>query len=301
WQNSASLCWLDSMLVALVNCKSLKKSRPDVEPRQSTVWRLIREHEDVGSAVQGHRQTGSDGVARVPQAVLEKSHADLDRLRMSVFQQLQPKLHCKLGKKETPVFALPLLLAMDAWAEPLFRTLFHWEFKCTECGAATKERIWKTLPTFTDVVTDWHPLRAVHLAPCNRCSRSHQRRTMTLESVPPVFGLHFVQGLPSNDTGNYSFTFNRNHYSISTVIQYKHHLKHFVTWICHSNGSWQEYDDLKHPECRTHSRLPVPAEEMHIVFWEVEEGCKEPAGCSPSSSFSALPPPDHPGTSKPGG
>lgn len=39
-----------------------------------------------------------DGVARVPQAVLEKSHADLDRLRMSVFQQLQPKLHCKLGE-----------------------------------------------------------------------------------------------------------------------------------------------------------------------------------------------------------
>lgn len=64
WQNSASLCWLDSMLVALVNCKSLKKSRPDVEPRQSTVWRLIREHEDVGSAVQGHRQTGSGKSAK---------------------------------------------------------------------------------------------------------------------------------------------------------------------------------------------------------------------------------------------
>lgn len=59
WCNSANLCWLDSMLVALVNCKSLKKCRPEVEPQQSTVWRLIREYEDICSAIQGHRQSGS--------------------------------------------------------------------------------------------------------------------------------------------------------------------------------------------------------------------------------------------------
>lgn len=44
------------------------------------------------------------------------------------------------GKEETPVFALPLLLAMDTWVEPLFQALLHWEFKCSECGAATNER-----------------------------------------------------------------------------------------------------------------------------------------------------------------
>lgn len=59
WCNSANLCWLDSMLVALVNCKRLKKCRPEVEPRQSTVWRLMREYEDICSAIQGHQQSGS--------------------------------------------------------------------------------------------------------------------------------------------------------------------------------------------------------------------------------------------------
>lgn len=58
WCNSANLCWLDSMLVALVNCKSLKKCRPEVEPQRSTVWRLIREYEDICSAIQGHQQSG---------------------------------------------------------------------------------------------------------------------------------------------------------------------------------------------------------------------------------------------------
>lgn len=64
WCNSASLCWLDSMLIALVNCKSLKKCRPEVEPGRSAVWRLIREYEDICSAVQGHQQSGSGKSAK---------------------------------------------------------------------------------------------------------------------------------------------------------------------------------------------------------------------------------------------
>lgn len=64
-------------------------------------------------------------------------------------------------------------------------------------------------------------------------------------------------------------------------------------------GSWLEYDDLKHPECQTHTKLQVPAEEMHIVFWEVEED-KEPVACSPSSSVSDHHPPDHQVNSRPG-
>lgn len=59
WCNSENLCWLDSMLVALVNCKSLKKCRPAVEPQHSSVWQLIREYEDICTAVQGHQQSGS--------------------------------------------------------------------------------------------------------------------------------------------------------------------------------------------------------------------------------------------------
>ncbi|XP_040005618.1 SUMO-specific isopeptidase USPL1 [Xiphias gladius] len=289
WSNSNNLCWLDSLLAALVNCKSLRKCKPTDEPQRSSVWQLMRGYEDICNAVQVHQQTGRDGVVKVPNHVLQKANADLENLRMSVFKLLQPKLHCKLGQRETPVFAMPLLLGMDSWVEPLFQSTFHWEFKCSECKAASRETLMKTLPTFTNIVPDWRPLHAVHSAPCNVCCKKNQRRTMTLESVPPVFVLHFVEGLPDNDVKIYTFTFKGRRFSVTTVIQYIRQLKHFVTWICNSDGSWLEYDDLKHPHCKTHQKFPVPAEEMHVVFWEVEED-KEPGVCSPSSTFSDFPP-----------
>lgn len=56
WSNSNNLCWLNSMLVALVNCEGLRKHRPQDEPRESSVWQLIREYEAVCAAVQVHQQ-----------------------------------------------------------------------------------------------------------------------------------------------------------------------------------------------------------------------------------------------------
>lgn len=64
-------------------------------------------------------------------------------------------------------------------------------------------------------------------------------------------------------------------------------------------GVWREYDDLKHPECEPHAKLQIPAEEMHVVFWEVEE-VEEPAAASPSSSWPDNPPPDNRVKSSPG-
>lgn len=292
WRNSDSLCWLDALLVALVNCKSLKTCQPKDEPQRSSVWQLIKGYEDACAAIQVHQQTGRDGAVRVPNRVREKANSDLQSLRMSLFKLLQPKLRCKLGQRETPVFAMPLVLAMDSWAEPLFQSTFHWEFKCSECKTSTKERSTKTLPTFTNIVPDWRPLHAVHLAPCNVCRKMNQSRTLMLERVPPVFALHFVEGLPDNDVTIYTFNFKGKRYSVTTVIQYNQHLKHFVTWVCQSDGSWLEFDDLKHPDCKSHRKLPVPAQEMHIVFWEVEED-KEPCACSPSSTFAEAPPSKH--------
>ncbi|KAA8586849.1 hypothetical protein FQN60_000685 [Etheostoma spectabile] len=289
WRNSNNLCWLDSLLVALVNCKSLRKCKHKDGPQRSFVLQLMTGYEDICAAIQMHQQTGRDGIVRVPNQVLQKANADLQSLRSSVFKLLQPKLHCKLGQRETPVFALPLLLHMDSWVEPLFQSTFYWEFKCSECKTITKERVMNTLPTFTNVSPDWCPLNAIHLAPCNVCGQKNQKRTMMLESVPPVFELHFVEGLPVNDVRIYAFTFKGKRYSITTVIQYNHQLKHFVTWICNSDGSWLEYDDLKHPNCKTHQKFPVPAQEMHVIFWEVEENKEEPFTCSPSSTFPESP------------
>lgn len=49
-------------------------------------------------------------------------------------------------------------------------------------------------------------------------------------------------------------------------------------------GSWLEYDDLKHPACETYQQLQIPAEEIHVVFWEVEED-PPPTVCSPSDTL----------------
>lgn len=68
WRNSDNLCWLDSLLTALVNCKSLRKSKPKDEPQQSSVWQMMKEYEDICAAIQAHQQTGtgkkkiSDGI-----------------------------------------------------------------------------------------------------------------------------------------------------------------------------------------------------------------------------------------------
>ncbi|XP_015235592.1 PREDICTED: SUMO-specific isopeptidase USPL1 [Cyprinodon variegatus] len=281
WRNSHSLCWLDSLLAVLVNCKSLRKLGAKDEPQSSSVWRLLKEYEEICAAVQEHQQTSTDGVVRVPNHVLQNAHVRLESLRMSVFELLQPKLHCKLGQKETPVFALPLLLSLDSWMERLFQTTYTWEFKCSKCKVNTKERVVKTLPTFTNIVPGWTPLNAAHLAPCNNCCKKNQKRKMLLESLPPVFALHFVEGLPDSDIRKYTFSFKGKCYFVSTVIQYNHQLKHFVTWINNEDGSWLEYDDLKHPACETHQQLQIPAQEIHVVFWEVE-GDPSLSACAPS-------------------
>lgn len=47
-------------------------------------------------------------------------------------------------------------------------------------------------------------------------------------------------------------------------------------------GSWLEFDDLKHQECKRHQIFPVRAKEIHIVFWEGEQAPGPPATGSPS-------------------
>lgn len=281
WSNSNNLCWLDSMLVALVNCESLRKLQPQDQPQEFSVWWLIREYEAVCAAVQVCKQPGKDGTMRVPRDVLQKAYQNLHSLRMSVFKLLQPKLQCKLGQRETPVFALPLLLAMDLWAEPLFQSTFQWEFTCSGCQIVTRERVTKTLPTLTNILPEWSPLNAVHSAACNACGRKNQRRALMLERTSPVLALHFVQGLPENNVGKYAFTFQGMYYRITTVIQYDQRLQHFVTWVACTDGSWLEFDDLKHQECKIHQMFPVRAEEIHIVFWEGEQAQEPPASRSP--------------------
>ncbi|XP_028323028.1 SUMO-specific isopeptidase USPL1 [Gouania willdenowi] len=280
WSNTANLCWLNSLLIALVTCKSLRER----EPQQSAVGKLLKEYDDICSVIRTHQHTDTDGVIRVPNHMLQKANEDLESLRKHIFQLLKPKLKCRMGQKGSPVFAMPALLSMDSWAECHFQSAFTWEFKCSKCDYVKNERVTKTLPSVTNLVPDWRPLNAVHAAPCNKCRSRKQQRAMKLERLPSVFALHFVKGLPDDDVGVYTFDFNKQSYSVTTVIQYKQQLRHFVTWTRNVDGSWLEYDDLKHPVCKAHQKLAVPPCEMHIVFWEAGQ-INEPRVCSPSSTF----------------
>lgn len=293
WRNVDNLCWLDSLLTALMNLKNLFKLKPKEDPGQSPMWTLLTGHEEARAALQNQQQTDKDGCLKVPSHVLHKITSDFEAYRMSVFSLLQPKLQCKLGQNDSPVFALPLLVKLDSWLEPLFQSTFYWDFKCTICKSSTKQNVVKTLPTFTNIVPDWRPLAAVHLAPCNNCPRKNQRRKMVLQGVAPVFALHFVEGIPDANIQDYNFSFHKRHYSVKAIIQYSSEREHFVTWACRSDGSWVEFDDLKYPHCKSYETLPVPAQEIHIMFWEEkeeEERHQESRACSPSTTFTTSPP-----------
>ncbi|XP_071000595.1 uncharacterized protein [Oncorhynchus clarkii lewisi] len=292
WRNEHSLCWLDTLLVALVHLHTLRDRRPTKRPTVGQpVWDLCESYNRACGLITAYQHTGADGVVRVPSAVLQRVQTEMQAIRMSIFRLLEPLLKCKLGQNETPVFALPLLLRADSWAEPLFQQTYEWQFECisTTCQHATNTKCKKTLTTFTKVLSDWHPLNAAHQSRCSKCNKRKQTRMLVLERVSPVFVLHFVEGLPDNDLCVYSFTFQQQEYSVTTVIQYDQQLKHFVTWIRRTDGSWLEFDDLKHPNCVSHTQLVVPPREIHVVFWELKTDRPDnpQTPCSPPVSLTS--------------
>ncbi|XP_056593170.1 SUMO-specific isopeptidase USPL1 isoform X2 [Triplophysa dalaica] len=271
WKNEDNLCWLDSLLVMLVNCRTIREAlNQDVNVPDSVVRNFFSTYDKTCAYVKAKEQQCEDKITRVPADVLKEAERQLSALRLSLFKLLQPTLKCEIGKKETPVFALPLLLRSDKWAEELFQHTVRWEFRCTSCGYTVNNSGVNTLTTLTQIMSDWHPLKATHRTQCSNCSRKNQRRKMVLERLSSVFALHFVEGLPRKDISKYSFEFEGTHYNVSTIFQYNKDLKHFVTWIRQSNGSWLEIDDLKYPNSITHKRFTLRAKEIHVVFWESE-------------------------------
>ncbi|XP_006009960.1 SUMO-specific isopeptidase USPL1 isoform X2 [Latimeria chalumnae] len=275
WRNRHALCWLDCILIALVHSQTLKKALCNLNIEEnSAIQRLSKEYERASTLLTNcpSSKNKNDGSIKVVSLdTLTKAESYLNDIRLTIFNLLQPKLKCKLGRHESPVFAFPLLLKEDQQVEKFFLQSFTWNFECMKCSYKYKERCVKTLPTFENIVHEWHPLNAVHVSPCNSCQDKSQRRRMVFERVPSIFMLHFVEGLPHSNLQAYSFEFEGSSYQISMVIQYQCNLKHFVTWISNSDGSWLECDDLKGPDCSKHSRLEVSAKELHIVFWERKE------------------------------
>ncbi|NXJ59112.1 USPL1 isopeptidase, partial [Rostratula benghalensis] len=262
WRNIHNLCWLDCILSALVHLEILKFAlAEEYNDGKCLLQKLLTKYNEATVLLNTCKRSKVKDV-------LPKAESNLNDIRNRIFTQLQPRLRCELGKKESPVFALPLLLQLDQQAEKLFLHSFSWKLECVCCGYKYQERLRKTLTTFTNIVPDWHPLNAVHVGPCNNCSDRSQRRQMILEKVPSVLMLHFVEGLPHNNLTDYSFRFEEDTYQITSVIQYQTDKKHFITWSLNPDGTWLESDDLKGPYCKRHKRFEVPPSEIHIVTWE---------------------------------
>ncbi|XP_041088648.1 SUMO-specific isopeptidase USPL1 isoform X2 [Polyodon spathula] len=277
WKNKHALCWLDCLMVALVQSRAVKECVINLNT-ESAIKRLCTVYEKACTLLTEQGKENEDGVIQALSGTVALAYSYLDDIRLSLFNLLQPKLRCTLGEQESPVFALPLFLKLDPQTEELFKHTYSWKFECSVCGYTSQDRCEKTLTTFTDIVPEWHPQNAVHRSPCNKCNRKLQRRRMVLERISSVFMLHFVEGLPHNDVNAYSFDFQGKLYKVSTVIQYSEDPKHFVSWISNTDGSWLECDDLKAPACCVHEQLEVSPCEIHIVFWETngESTRKEP-------------------------
>ncbi|XP_036600865.1 SUMO-specific isopeptidase USPL1 [Trichosurus vulpecula] len=271
WRNAYALCWLDCILSALVHLEGLKKAVTELCTGEESIFQqLYTKYNQATLLLTAHRLNGAkdENCIKNVSDRLRKAETHLNEVRNKIFAKLQPKLRCKLGNMESPVFAFPLLLQMEPLIETLFMSTFSWNFECSQCGNKYQQRSSKNLVTFTNVIPEWHPLDAVHFGPCNNCKSKLQRRRMVLEKVSSVLMLHFVEGLPCNDLQFYSFHFEGFFYQITCVIQYQINEKHFITWILNSDGTWLECDDLKGPYCKRHQRLEVPASEAHIVIWE---------------------------------
>ncbi|XP_061484454.1 SUMO-specific isopeptidase USPL1 isoform X2 [Rhineura floridana] len=264
WRNTYALCWLDCILTTLVHLETLKMILNGSVLKNVSVIQSLFAKYNQATALVNTCQKGE----RVPLDVLWRAESHLNEIRNTIFVQLQPQLKCTLGKEESPVFAFPLLLQNDPQIEKLFLHSYSWKFECLQCGHQVSESYRKTLTTFTNIIPEWHPLNAVHIAPCNNCHHTSQRRKMVVENVSSVLMMHFVEGLRHNDLKTYSFHFKEDTYQITAVVQYQEEAKHFITWILNSDETWLECDDLKGSYSRRHKNFGVPPSEVHIVIWE---------------------------------
>ena len=65
---------------------------------------------------------------------IPEARAVLHDVRERAWQALQPRLKCVKGKDDSPVFALPLLLAQNPAVEKQLTVHYGWLMVCTQCG-----------------------------------------------------------------------------------------------------------------------------------------------------------------------
>ncbi|POI28927.1 hypothetical protein CIB84_007322, partial [Bambusicola thoracicus] len=134
WRNKYNLCWLDCVLSALVHLEALKFTPVEEDDEKCLLQRLLTKYNQATVLLNTCKRSKVKDV-------LPKAELLLNEIRNHIFIRLQPQLKCELGKEESPVFALPLLLRQDQQAEKLFLHSFSWKFECMCCGYKYLDRV----------------------------------------------------------------------------------------------------------------------------------------------------------------
>ncbi|XP_078664701.1 uncharacterized protein LOC144907471 [Branchiostoma floridae x Branchiostoma belcheri] len=299
WTNAHSLCWLDAAMCMLVHSQILRHRLSQLngngEGTVKTLHLAYQQAQDLLSNYQKTRKTPEK--LKFPKAAqnseelicVERATEILHDVRQKVFESLRPTLRCELGKNESPVFALPLLLRENWLIEDLFRMEYDWQFSCDKCGFTKSDRMTKVLPTFPSVTPDFSLLQAYHLRSCFSCGAPGQKRRMVFSRLPPFVMLHLVNGLSHNRLEDLDCTYQDRQYRLSAVIRYQTHPQHFVAYIRDTQGNrWLQCDDLSHPVCRWQDTPPsIPPSQIHIVSWELQSDDPTAADTLPPSSVAS--------------
>ncbi|XP_006818366.1 SUMO-specific isopeptidase USPL1-like [Saccoglossus kowalevskii] len=263
WQNRDALCWLDVLLCLLAHNRTLQKSLKQLKVSGKS---LVKELCDTYNKAIGLMPQGDTKGAEFGK--VNKLLADVQH---KVWSSLKPKMRCRSGQAESPVFALPLLLKQNTAVQDLFLLKYHWDFVCQKCNYKQVNHHEKMLPTFPNVCDDFNLYQPGFLRPCYRCNTTGQKSTMKYDRLPPCIVMHFVEGLPSADCSQYTFTHDEWEYVITSVVEYRDN--HFIAW-CRDIESdcWLKCDDLDSPLCQWSKELPnIKPNEIHMVLWERQD------------------------------
>lgn len=274
-RSRANLTWLDSLLVAVAQTRSLRllalgrndkrsRGRKRKNPNQdaSPVLELCASYESTSHHL---THTVSDG-----RRDAEKRLADLRSSTLTLLEPpLQKKRELTRRPAEVPALALSVLLELDSRAKELFQHSVQWESQCQTCGCSSSSSCTNTATAYTYLVSDCHPLSPPVQITCSRCQSINQKKILH-ERVPPVFAVHFLDGFPQSDVTACSFGYAESQYAPTTVIQHKAAEGVYISWCRKSDGSWIAYEDFADLRGTSHSKLDIPTKEVHMVFWEVE-------------------------------
>ncbi|XP_077990028.1 uncharacterized protein LOC144444475 [Glandiceps talaboti] len=271
WQNQNAMCWLDVVLCTLVHCKSVHTLLDGLNGNgTSLIKELCQKYDEAMQSVFDVQKT-TNMTSSHHHGNSDQATQTLNDIRQKIWSHLQPGMKCELGRDDSPVLALPLLIKENTGIQEQFLLKYHWKFVCTDCGYQQTTRHEKVLITFPNVPPDFDISHPSFVRPCYRCKATNQRSTMIIDRTPDCVMMHFVEGLPTNDFDSYKFVSkDATTYAVSAVIQYLDSPRHFIAWCKHPHKDlWLKCDDLESAVCCWSNEIPnIPSSEIHVVMWE---------------------------------